>query len=111
MYSQYACGAQAETRRNPAINLGVGKTNEPYQAIGRGELNIEFLPLFRDQLGAFGSPTSDSVRTMVTEETQRFLMLFFNFGGHDFLAPTLQDAAALFEEYVGAKNCQIWIEN
>ena len=31
------------------VQMGIGKNNEPYQAIGRGELNIEFLPVFRDE--------------------------------------------------------------
>ncbi len=30
------------------IIFGIGDINEPYSAIGRGELNIEFLPLFRN---------------------------------------------------------------
>jgi DNA/RNA-binding domain of Phe-tRNA-synthetase-like protein len=58
------------------IQLSIGKAGEPYKAIGRGELNIEFLPTFRDQKGPFGSPTSDSVRTMITPKTEQFLMRF-----------------------------------
>jgi DNA/RNA-binding domain of Phe-tRNA-synthetase-like protein len=106
----FSIGGYDVDKIDGAISLGVGKVNEPYEAIGRGALNIEFLPLFRDQKGAFGSPTSDSVRTMVTPATQRFLMLFFNFGGHDSLEETLADTVALFEKYVGAKNCHTWIE-
>jgi DNA/RNA-binding domain of Phe-tRNA-synthetase-like protein len=106
----YSIGGYDVDKIDGTISLGIGKTNEPYEAIGRGQLNIEFLPLFRDQKGAFGSPTSDSVRTMVTPDTKRFLMLFFNFGGHDSLAETLTETIALFEKYVGAKNCQTWIE-
>ena len=64
------------------VVLGIGQTDEPYEAIGRGTLNIEFLPVFRDDKGAFGTPTSDSVRTMVTNSTQRFLMVILDFGGN-----------------------------
>ena len=49
--SGFSIGGYDVDKIEGTINLGVGKTNEPYQAIGRGELNIEFLPLFRDQLG------------------------------------------------------------
>lgn len=108
--SGFSIGGYDVEKIEGAISLGIGMDNEPYEAIGRGQLNIEFLPIFRDQKGAFGSPTSDSVRTMVTEETSKFLMLFFNFGGHDFLENTLVEAVDLFEEYVGAKNCQVWVE-
>ena len=39
--------------------FGIGKANEPYEGIGKGELNIEGLPVYRDALGAMGSTTSD----------------------------------------------------
>lgn len=57
------------------VSFGIGKPGEPYEGIGRGSLNIENLPVFRDSEGAFGTSTSDSVRTMVTERTKRFLMV------------------------------------
>lgn len=81
------------------IQLSIGKANEPYQAIGRGDLNIEFLPAFRDQKGPFGSPTSDSVRTMVTPKTQQFLMPIFNFGGHENLEGVMTNAISLLKKY------------
>jgi DNA/RNA-binding domain of Phe-tRNA-synthetase-like protein len=59
-----------------AVTFGMGRDQEPYQGIGRGILNIENLPVFRDDTGAFGTSTSDSVRTMVTEDTRNFLMVF-----------------------------------
>ena len=58
------------------ITLGIGLANEPYEGIGRGELNIENLPVLRDNIGAFGTPTSDSIRTAVTDKTKNFLMIF-----------------------------------
>ena len=81
------------------VILGIGKANEPYEAIGRGELNIEFLPTFRDSSGAFGSPTSDSTRTMVTPKTTRFLMPIFNFGGHQNLQEAMDLAIFLLRQF------------
>lgn len=86
------------------ICLGIGRSGEPYSGIGRGELNIENLPVFRDELGAFGTPTSDSQRTEVTTETQRFLMILIDFGGNDQLEDTRQMAMRLLKEYCGATN-------
>jgi len=60
------------------VELSIGKENEPYDAIGRGILNIFRLPVLRDKLGAFGSPTSDSKRTMVRNATKHFIMVFFD---------------------------------
>lgn len=91
------------------IEFGIGKKNEPYQAIGRGELNIENLPLFRDDLGAFGSPTSDSLRTMVTEDTSRFLMIIVDFGGNEQLETFLDESAALYRKLSKARDIQIQI--
>ena len=48
------------------VSFGIGEKDEPYEGIGRGELNIENIPVFRDKVGAFGTPTSDSVRTSVS---------------------------------------------
>ena len=58
------------------ISMGIGEKDEPYVGIGRGDLNIENLMVFRDELSAFGSPTSDSVRTLVCDRTKTFLMVF-----------------------------------
>ena len=30
--------------------LGIGKSGEPYEGIGRGELNIEGMPVYRDAM-------------------------------------------------------------
>lgn len=91
------------------IEFGIGKANEPYQAIGRGELNIEFLPLLRDQIGAFGSPTSDSVRTSVTDKTNRFLMIYFAFGAFQDLQEALYLGEDLLKKYANAHNFEKWI--
>jgi len=64
------------------VFLSIGDQSE-YQAIGRGALNIENLPALFDESGPFGTPTSDSVRTMVTEKTSRLLMVVYDFGTND----------------------------
>ena len=86
------------------IQLSIGKANEPYEAIGRGKLNIESLPTFRDQEGPFGTPTSDSVRTMVSPKTQQFLMPIFNFGGIKNLEEVMSDAIYLLEKFAAGSS-------
>jgi DNA/RNA-binding domain of Phe-tRNA-synthetase-like protein len=46
----------------PPVVFRVGQPGEAYSGIGRGEIKIEGLPVFADQLGPFGSTTSDSER-------------------------------------------------
>lgn len=84
------------------IIFGVGEENEPYQAIGRGKLNIQSLPVFRDDISAFGSPTSDSQRTMVTEKTKRFLMLVIDFDKDEELEEAMTLSVELLKKYAKA---------
>ena len=89
-----------------SIRTGFGRVDEPYITIGRGEMNIEYFPVMRDDLGAFGTPTSDSERTMVRPETQNFVMAFYAFGGSAHLSEAMQMAVGLLEEYGGANRFQ-----
>jgi DNA/RNA-binding domain of Phe-tRNA-synthetase-like protein len=82
-----------------SISLGIGEPEEPYIAIGRGHLNIESLPVFRDELSAFGTPTSDSVRTMVSATTSQFLLIFMVFGHADLLEASMEEVARLLSEF------------
>lgn len=93
------------------IYFGKGLANEVYEGIGRGDLNIENLPVFRDNLGAFGTPTSDSVRTMVTSTTKRFFMTFPAFEvANEKLKDALTLTVELLTELSDAKNITSWIE-
>lgn len=85
-----------------SISLGIGEFDEPYIGIGKGDINIEFLPVFRDELSAFGTPTSDSVRTMVTSRTKRFLMIFIAWGQTVQLQEALDESQKLLEKYAHA---------
>ena len=108
--SGFSIGGYDADKIEGDITLGVGWEGEPYEGIGRGVLNISRLPVFRDAIGAFGTSTSDSVRTMVTHLTKRFLMVFPAFEEMD---DELQTALSLAEEllkrlgHVG--NMERWI--
>ena len=89
------------------IVFGIGQADEPYSGIGRGELNIDNLPVFRDEVGAFGTPTSDSMRTEVKEQTCRFLMILIDFNGDHLLDESLQLAERLLKTYCNANEFEI----
>lgn len=55
------------------LRLGIGREGEPYEGIGRGSLNIAGLPVFRDDIGGIGTPTSDNERTKLSVSTRRLL--------------------------------------
>lgn len=91
------------------VSLGVGREGEPYQAIGRGELNIAYLPVFRDEKGAFGTPTSDSVRTSITHDCHQFWMPIFDFSGDGYLQSAMNYGADLLDHYGNASDIEKWI--
>jgi DNA/RNA-binding domain of Phe-tRNA-synthetase-like protein len=78
----YSIGGYDAEKIDGDILFDIGQADEEYEAIGRGNMNIDSLPVFRDTKGAFGSPTSDSERTMITEQTKEVLLIVINFGGH-----------------------------
>jgi DNA/RNA-binding domain of Phe-tRNA-synthetase-like protein len=87
--------------------FGIGKKDEPYQGIGRGGLNIESMPVFRDDSGAFGTPTSDSVRTSVSLKTKRFLMVIIDYGKSEKLEEATEMAVLYLKDFANAKNFEI----
>ncbi|NOU61422.1 B3/B4 domain-containing protein [Marinifilum caeruleilacunae] len=102
--SGFSIGGYNAEKINGKIQLGIGLKNEPYKGIGRGELNIEFLPVFRDDSGAFGSPTSDSLRTSITKDCSQFLMIILSFQGEHELGEAMNFAVSLLEKYARAEN-------
>lgn len=85
------------------VVFDIGKGDEYYEAIGRGALNIECLPVFRDDISSFGSPTSDSERTSVTNQTRRFLMIIVGFSGEICTIETMKLSLNLLKKYASAK--------
>ena len=86
----------------PPIIFRIGQPGESYLGIGRGEIKIEGLPVFADQLGPFGSTTSDSERAMVRLETTTILMVVISFLGASGLGGAVERAAVLLEKHAGA---------
>lgn len=103
----FSIGGYDASKINGSAVFGIGEKDEPYEGIGRGELNIEFMPVFRDETGAFGTPTSDSVRTSVTENTTRFLMIIIDYGSEALLDEATQLAEKLLKKYAKATNFEI----
>lgn len=106
--SHYSIGGYDLDRIAGMATMGIAREGEPYDAIARGQLNIAGLPVLRDEQGPFGTPTSDSSRTMVQGETRRLLLVFFNFGGHEGMEGVLEGTVALVEAHCGGKNLEIW---
>ncbi|MDE6049287.1 MAG: hypothetical protein K2G09_06295 [Paramuribaculum sp.] len=93
------------------ITLGIGKEREPYEGIGRGELNIAGLPVFRDRKGGFGTPTSDNVRTCIELPTKRILVTVHLFDREIDADKVLQLFTDLFTRFCGATDIHSTVFN
>lgn len=76
-------GFDADKFKGDTLTLGVGKANEPYKGIGRGNINIEGLPVYRDQMGGVGTPTSDNERTKIELKTTHLVVLINGYDGNE----------------------------
>lgn len=85
------------------IELGIGIQGEEFIAIGRGPLNVERLPVYRDQAGAIGNPTSDSERTQITLQTEHILMLITGFYGTKGIDLVFEQLISLLSDYCECK--------
>ena len=59
------------------VVLRLGVVGESYPGIRKDEVHVAGRITLADTLGAFGNPTSDSARTMVTTATTRALVVVF----------------------------------
>ncbi len=85
-------GFDADKIQGNKLCLGVGQAGEPFEGIGRGVLNIEGLPVFRDAQGGIGTPTSDHERTKMDLGTRHILALI---NGYDDDETRLRTAAEM----------------
>ncbi len=87
---------------NPVFRLG--KEGEIYAGIGKADMNLHRMPLLADRCGAFGSPTSDSTRAMITDSTRRMLTVIYSFSSLEELERTLALAKEYFSRFAGITN-------
>ena len=76
-------GFDADRFVGDTLTLGVGQKDEPYEGIGRGMINIEALPVYRDAQGGVGTPTSDNERTKISLSTTHLVVLINGYDGRE----------------------------
>lgn len=76
-------GFDASKFAGDTLTLGIGRAGEPYEGIGRGMINIEGLPVYRDALGGVGTPTSDNERTKIGLATTHLVVLVNGYDGNE----------------------------
>ena len=105
----YSLGIYDEEKVGEKIIWRVAPEGTCYKGIGKDEINVEFLPVLEDENGPFGNPTSDSVRTRVTEETTEILAVVFRFseiaGG---FGTDMMELLELFRKYCHTGSAKAW---
>lgn len=97
-------GFDANKIQGETLVLGIGKAGESYEGIGRGELNIEGMPVYRDAVGGIGTPTSDHERTKLGLETTHLLSIINGYSGKNGLMDAADFMVRLLKEYASAEN-------
>ena len=106
----YSLGIYDEEKVGEKIIWRVAPEGTCYKGIGKDEINVEFLPVLEDENGPFGNPTSDSVRTRVTEETTEILAVVFGFaettGG---IETEVTELFEMFQKYCYTGDGDLWV--
>ena len=102
--SFYSVGSYDLDKLAGPVVFTVGGAGESYKGIGKEVVNIENLPVFADDEGKFGSPTSDSEKAMITSGTKSILMNIISFSGAGYIEGYLQKAGELLSQYAGGRN-------
>ena len=106
--SRLPAGSYDLDRIEAPLALRIGAEGESYEAIARGPFNLANLPVLCDASGPFGSPTSDSVRTMVTPACRRVLLVLYAFGAVEGLEETLTTAEEGLRRTCGGRSITRW---
>lgn len=108
MASGYSIGGfDVDKIDGDTLTLGVGRENEEYEGIGRGQLNIAGMPVYRDATGGVGTPTSDHVRTQLDFTTKRLLICINIYGEELPVRDTVALASQLLFDHCNARHIRI----
>jgi DNA/RNA-binding domain of Phe-tRNA-synthetase-like protein len=102
-------GFDADKIVGTELCLSIGQSDEPFEGIGRGVLNIECMPVVRDAVGGIGTPTSDHERTKMDIHTTHILVIINGYSGSKGLHEAATMTCDLLTRYASAVNCQSWM--
>ena len=88
---------------NNDIEIRIGKQNEVVDAINRDNINAENLIVYADDTGIFGSPTSDTLRTSVSDSTKSILVMIICFS-NKYIKENEEKLIYYFTKYANARN-------
>jgi len=89
----------------PPFEARLGRPGESYPGIRKGPVHLEGRICLADGKGAFGNPTSDSLRASISEKTKRALVVIFapRAMKQDLLTKRLGETAQRVSRFTGAR--------
>ncbi|QQO07733.1 B3/B4 domain-containing protein [Breznakiella homolactica] len=104
--SGYSIGSYDADALKGAVELRRADDGARYDGIGKGSVNIERLPVLYDELGPFGSPTSDSRRAMIQTGRRKILSVLYSFDGPGDLVFWMERYSQNLEQYCGVRGIE-----
>lgn len=99
-------GLDADRLVGDTLTMGVGEKDEIYHGIGRGLLNIQGMPVYRDAQGPVATPTSDEERTKITPQTTHIQICINAFAPEMPLTEALDWTLQLLDQYAAPSSIQ-----
>ena len=92
------------------VELRIGREGESYPGIRKDDVNVGGRLTLADARGAFGNPTSDSARTMVTTETVSAIVVVFAPAEMERrrLVQVLDQTVARMADFTGCRETARW---
>ncbi len=74
---QISCGLYDIDKIKGEIVITLGEDEDHYQGIRKNNINLKGKIVLKDEKGAFGNPSADSLRTSVNEYSKNILIILF----------------------------------
>ena len=87
------------------VSIRLGRKTDEYYGIGRGQINVSNIPVYVDGVGPFGSTTSDTERTMITNTTKKILVFVICFSEAEIEKDKIE-TVDIFKKYADAENIE-----
>ena len=102
-------GLDGDRIEGDTLTLSVGTADDVYNGIGRGLLNIEGMPAYRDAMGPIATPTSDEERTKFTDDTVKVQININAFAPEMPVEEAVEWMASLLKRYAAATDIETGI--
>jgi DNA/RNA-binding domain of Phe-tRNA-synthetase-like protein len=106
---QICYGLYDLARVNGQIVITLGDENDRYQGIGKEIMNFNGRVILRDELGAFGNPSADSMRTRVKENSLDIGQVLFFHPGDPLKGEIIAETQAAFGTFFASGTSQTFL--